>query len=130
MGKVNRNKKQNYHDSRVDQNRSERMNIANPAATQTLYIKFFEETHSGADKNGVQRGEDCRPPGGAARQPRKQRKNRNSQQDRRELPASGDREPGERESHGRPTVTAIADERTVRNRRGSASAPLPGSVRS
>ena len=36
-----------------DQNRAERVNVAYPPATQTLNIKFFEETNTGAENNGI-----------------------------------------------------------------------------
>ena len=46
----------NIHDDyydRVDQNRAERVNVAYPPATQTLNIKFFKETNTGAENDGI-----------------------------------------------------------------------------
>ena len=50
---MNGDKEHDNYYNRVNHNRAERVDVAHPSATQTLYIKFFEETDTRADKDGI-----------------------------------------------------------------------------
>ena len=53
MNQINGN---NIHDDyydRVDQNRVDRVKVTYPSATETLDIKFFEETDTDAENDGI-----------------------------------------------------------------------------
>src|SRR5260370_767387 len=92
---------QDNHHNRVNHNRAQRMDIADPPAPQALDIKLLKETDSNADKNGVDNAKDDRAPVGAGHQPRQYRKDHDGQQDRRQFASCRNRERSEGKVHGR-----------------------------
>jgi hypothetical protein len=91
MTYMNSDQEENHHYYRVDYDSAQGVDITDPPAARILDIKLLEKPDSGADENGVQKGENARVAIGAARQTGERRENCNRQQNRSELAARGNR---------------------------------------
>src|ERR1700730_8405928 len=101
MSDMDGDQEQDNHHNRVNHNRAQRMDIADPPAPQALDVKFLKKTDPGADKNGIDNAKDDRAPVGAGHQAGQYRKDHDGQQDRCQLASCRNREWNEGKVHGR-----------------------------
>src|SRR5437016_1931629 len=82
-----------------NRNRQQRVHVAQPPSAQALHVKFLEQTDAGANEYRIYNRVDNGAARREARQPGKQRKDCNRQQDRGQLSAGGNRNASGSEFH-------------------------------